>query len=57
VISEKDEAQRYDELLLDELTAEVGTTDFVHNSYDLYGIDFVFSNAGSFTLYCPRPQS
>ena len=54
LISEKDEAQRYDELLLDELTAEVGTTDFVHNSYDLYGIDFVFSSAGSFTLYCPR---
>jgi uncharacterized protein (TIGR04141 family) len=53
LISEPEEIERYDKILLDELTSDIGTTDFVHNSYDLYGVDFVFSSEGQFTLSCP----
>jgi uncharacterized protein (TIGR04141 family) len=53
VISEPEEIERYDTMLIDELTSEIGTTDFTHNSYDLYGVDFVFSSEGQFTLSCP----
>lgn len=45
------EIERYDGLLVAELLAPVGTTDFTHNTYDLYGVDFVFPNSGSFKLY------
>jgi len=53
IISEEGDIERYDQLLVNELTAQETTTDFTHNSYDLYGIDFVFSNEGSFKLRCP----
>lgn len=53
IVSEPEEVARLDELLLNELTAEVGTTEFTHNSYDLYGVDFVFSNDGSFLVSSP----
>lgn len=53
VISEPEEIERYDNMLIEELTSEIGTTDFTHNSYDLYGVDFVFSSEGRFTLSCP----
>ena len=51
IITDADEVAKFDELLLDELTSEIGTTDFTHNSYDLFGVDFVFSNDGTFTLH------
>jgi uncharacterized protein (TIGR04141 family) len=54
IISEKDEVERLDERLLDELTSPRGTTEFAHNTYDLYGVDFIFSAAGSFELRCPN---
>jgi len=53
VVTEDSEIEVLDRLLVNELTSPVGTTDFTHNSYDLYGIDFVFSNDGSFQLRCP----
>ena len=53
VVTEESEIEDLDRLLVNELTSPVGTTDFTHNSYDLYGIDFVFSNDGSFQLRCP----
>ena len=53
VITEESEIARYDAKLIDELTTPMGTTEFTHNSYDLYGVDFVFSTNGSFKLRCP----
>jgi uncharacterized protein (TIGR04141 family) len=53
LISEPDEIERYDDLLLNELTSDIGTTEFAHNSYDLYGVDFIFGSTGLFTLTCP----
>ncbi len=54
IITEGDETERYDQLLVQELTSDIGATEFTHNSYDLYGIDFVFSNEGSFKIWCPK---
>lgn len=54
IVTDEEEVDRYDALLLDELMAPVGTTDFTQNSYDLYGVDFVFSNDGTFKLKCPK---
>ncbi len=53
IISDPDEVARFDELLLDELTSKIGTTEFTHNTYDLFGVDFIFSNDGTFTLNTP----
>jgi uncharacterized protein (TIGR04141 family) len=53
IITEADEVARFDEVLLDELTSDIGTTEFTHNSYDLFGVDFVFSNDGTFTIKAP----
>lgn len=54
IITEREETERYDQQLVQELTSEIGATEFTHNSYDLYGIDFVFSNEGSFKIWCPK---
>ncbi|MGO4257599.1 DUF6119 family protein [Marmoricola sp. RAF53] len=54
VVIEPAEVERFDELLLDELTAPVGTSDFTNNTFDLYGVDFVFPSEGAFTLKCGR---
>jgi uncharacterized protein (TIGR04141 family) len=54
VLTEQSEVERFDQMLVDELLAPVGTTDFTHNSYDLYGIDFVFNNNGSYKIWCPK---
>lgn len=53
IITDADEVAKFDDLLLDELTLEIGTTEFTHSSYDLFGVDFVFSNDGTFTLSTP----
>jgi uncharacterized protein (TIGR04141 family) len=53
IITEPEEIARFDELLLDELTSNIGATEFTHNSFDLYGVDFVFSNDGAFAISCP----
>jgi uncharacterized protein (TIGR04141 family) len=54
IITERSETDVYDQLLVNELMAPVGTTEFAHNSYDLYGVDFVFTNDGTFKLWCPK---
>jgi uncharacterized protein (TIGR04141 family) len=51
-IADEGEVERYDKLLIAELMSSKGGSDFVHNSYDLYGVDFVFSGGGSFILKC-----
>jgi hypothetical protein len=52
LLSEGDEVKRYDEKRLDELTAPVGTSEISTETFDLYGVDFIFSSQGSFTLKC-----
>ena len=48
------EVARLDELLLDELTSSRGLSNFTIETYDLYGVDFVFSHDGEYTLKCPN---
>lgn len=50
IIKDEAEQERYDKLLVAELMAPASQSDFSHNSYDLYGIDFIFSNHGRFYL-------
>lgn len=54
IIGEESELSRLDQKLIDELSKPIGTSDFTHNSYDLYGVDFVFSSHGSYKLWCPK---
>lgn len=53
IVNDDAEAAGYDKLLIAELKSKIGTTDFTQNSYDIYGVDFVFSSDGTFTLRCP----
>lgn len=53
IVTDPFEVAKYDKLLTQELHSDVGATDFAQNSYDLYGVDFVFSSDGSFKLRCP----
>ncbi len=53
IVTDDAEIEKLDELLLDELMSEIGLTQFTHDSYDLYGVDFVFSDHGTFTLRSP----
>ncbi len=57
ILTEADEVARFDDVLLDELQSDLGTTDFSSNSYDLYGVDFVFSSDGSSILKHGRRRS
>lgn len=52
LLSEDDEVARYDEQLIDEILSPTGLSDFSSNAYDLFGVDFVFSSSGSFTIKC-----
>lgn len=52
VLSDNAEIARYDEKLIDELMSPVGTSDISTETFDLFGVDFVFSSSGSFTLKC-----
>ncbi|GAB3995639.1 DUF6119 family protein [Nocardioides marmoraquaticus] len=54
IITEKDEIAQFDEMLLDELQSDIGTSDFTNNTIDLYGVDFVFPSEGTFVLRCGR---
>jgi len=57
IVTDKDEIAKFDQLLIKELTAAVGTSEFTNNNYDLYGVDFVFGSEGNFTLRCPGKKS
>jgi uncharacterized protein (TIGR04141 family) len=52
VLTEKDEVAKFDEKLLEELAAPVGTSDLTANSFELFGVDFVFGSLGTFRLKC-----
>lgn len=52
VLTEKEEVARFDEKLLDELAAPIGTSDLTVNSFELFGVDFVFGSLGTFRLRC-----
>lgn len=52
VLSDEDEIARYDEKLIDELMSPVGTSDIATDTFDLFGVDFVFSSSGAFSLKC-----
>lgn len=52
VLSDDAEIARYDEKLIDELMSPVGASDISTDTFDLFGVDFVFSSSGSFTLKC-----
>ncbi len=54
IVTDREEIDKYDQLLVDELMGPVGTTDFTHNTFDLYGVDFIFSNDGTFKIRCPK---
>lgn len=54
LVTDELEVARLDELLLDQLQMEAGTTEFTQNSYDLYGVDFVFGSTGRYTIRCGR---
>lgn len=57
LITDELEVARLDEHLLDQLQADAGTTEFAQNTYDLYGVDFVFGSSGHYTLkYARRSQ-
>lgn len=50
LITDETEVSRLDEQLLNQLQSPSGTTDFTENSYDLYGVDFVFGSVGRYTI-------
>jgi uncharacterized protein (TIGR04141 family) len=50
LITDDLEVARLDQHLLDQLQAEAGATEFTQNSYDLYGVDFVFGSTGRYTI-------
>ncbi|RLV50020.1 hypothetical protein D9V37_09130 [Nocardioides mangrovicus] len=52
VLTEKEEVARFDEKLLDELTAPIGTSELTANTFELFGVDFVFGSLGTFRLRC-----
>ncbi len=53
IITEENEIQRLNTKLTTELRHSPGTTDFAQNSFDLYGVDFVFSGQGTYKFWCP----
>lgn len=52
VLVDSEEIDRYDGKLIDELLSPVGVSDIALDTFDLFGVDFVFSSSGSFTLKC-----
>lgn len=50
LLTDEQEVARFDEELIGQLQSEAGTTEFTHNSYDLYGVDFIFGSVGSYTI-------
>lgn len=54
IITEKAEMAKYDDLLVTELLSGAEFSDFTDNSYDLYGVDFVFPNEGKYRVWCPK---
>lgn len=53
IIPEGAESKKYDDLLVKELMSGASDSEFTDNSYDLYGVDFVFPNGGKYRVYAP----
>lgn len=54
IITESAEVVKYDDMLVTELLSGAQSSDFTDNSYDLYGVDFVFPNDGKYRIWCPK---
>jgi uncharacterized protein (TIGR04141 family) len=54
IVTEQADIAKYDGMLVDELLSNARSSDFTDNSYDLYGVDFVFSNDGTYRVWCPK---
>jgi len=54
IITESNEIAKYDKMLIDELLSGAKASEFTDNSYDLYGVDFVFPNDGRYRIWCPK---
>jgi uncharacterized protein (TIGR04141 family) len=54
IITESPEITKYDSTLVDELLNGAESSDFTDNSYDLYGVDFVFPNSGKYRIWCSK---
>lgn len=54
IITEAVEVAKLDSLLVAELMDGAKSSEFTDNSYDLYGVDFVFPNDGKYKIYCPK---
>lgn len=57
VITDKAQIKCFDQLLIDEITAEDGSTTFTATSLDLCGVDFTFGCNGRYTLNHPRRRN
>jgi uncharacterized protein (TIGR04141 family) len=53
VLTDDETVRKYDRRLVDEILSDRKNADFVQNSYDLYGVDFIFSDEGRYGLRCP----
>ncbi len=50
VVTDDEEIAALDNRLVEELRTERGTTEFVENGFDLYGVDFTFSSTGHYEI-------
>ncbi len=51
-LSDADEIAKLDEELVDELTAPKGLSEIASDTFDLFGVDFIFGSEGKFRLRC-----
>lgn len=54
IITEDLEVAKYNRMLINELLGSAEASEFTDNSYDLYGVDFVFPNDGRYRIWCPK---
>lgn len=54
IIADSADIVKYDGMLVNELLTGAEASEFTDNSYDLYGVDFVFPNDGKYRIWCPK---
>lgn len=52
VLNDETEVATYDRKLIKELLKPVGSSEISSESFDLFGVDFIFSSSGSFVIKC-----
>lgn len=52
VLTSDEEVARYDRKLIHELRSPIEVSSLATDTFDLYGVDFVFSSSGVFTIKC-----